>query len=373
MTEWSAWWTTSGSPSGHQETSYTQAHLTTIAEIIGSCSAFEGVAPAYLNELVGAVQAVNTFRIGTGGCIGDGKVYKNDAAVDVNIPSAAGGGNTRIDRVVVRFIWASFQGVITRIAGIDAGSPTPPAATKTPGSTYDILLYQVNVDTSGNLTIELDEREWGVHEVDNSTIEVNAGALRVKDLGITSAKLVTDAVETAKIKNLNVTSGKLAANAVIAGKVATNAVEAGDIATGGVTAGDIATGGVSATAQLANDIVDDTKVGNRVPQFYRRQGGSSSNWATKGNTSYTPTTVRMQGGVKEWAAGASTDGIVSVTFPTAFSNAPIVLVTVRGSIADDIVVSTQTPSTTGVVIMWKDAGGETHTSVEITWLAIGPE
>lgn len=191
MTEWSAIWTTNASPSGHQETSYTQAHWSTIAEIMAACGAFEGVAPDYLNDMVGSVPAVNTFRIGTGGLIGDGKVYKNDAAEDVNIPSAVGGGNTRIDRIVVRFTWASFEGVIYRIAGTDAASPTVPAYTKTSGTTYDILLYQVLVDTSGNVSIVLDEREWAGGAVDDVTIEISDGELQVIDASITMAKLAS--------------------------------------------------------------------------------------------------------------------------------------------------------------------------------------
>lgn len=191
MTEWSAWWTTSGTPSGHQVTSYTQSHLSTIAEIIAAANGEEGVAPNYLNELVGTIPGTNTFRIGTGGCIGDGKAYKNDAAVDVTIPSAVGGGNTRIDRVVVRFAWSSFQGTITRIAGTDSASPTAPTYQKVSESTYDILLYQVLVDTSGNVSVQLDEREWAVAETDDVTIETNAGALRLKDGGITEAKLAS--------------------------------------------------------------------------------------------------------------------------------------------------------------------------------------
>ena len=63
MTEWSAYWTTNASPTGHQESSYTQAHLSTIIEIAGACSGYEGIAPNYLNELVGSVPSSNTFRI----------------------------------------------------------------------------------------------------------------------------------------------------------------------------------------------------------------------------------------------------------------------------------------------------------------------
>jgi hypothetical protein len=47
--------------------------------------------------------------------------------------------------------------------------------------------------------------------VDASTIEINSDTLRVKDLGITAAKLASDAVTTAKILDANVTTAKLAA------------------------------------------------------------------------------------------------------------------------------------------------------------------
>jgi hypothetical protein len=50
--------------------------------------------------------------------------------------------------------------------------------------------------------------------VDNTTIEINTDELRVKDAGITAAKLATDAVETSKIADSAVTNVKLA-NSVI--------------------------------------------------------------------------------------------------------------------------------------------------------------
>jgi hypothetical protein len=157
VTQTSGYWTTSGAPSGHQVVSYTQAIAAKANAILAACFNFEGVAPGYLNALVGSVPAANTARIGTGGAVVDGQWYKNDAAVDVNIPSAVGGGNTRIDRVVLRVTWASFQCVITRIAGTDAASPVVPSITQTPGTTYDIMLYQALVNTSGTVTLT-DER-----------------------------------------------------------------------------------------------------------------------------------------------------------------------------------------------------------------------
>lgn len=160
MTETSGYWTTDDTtPEGHQVASYTQVIAAKAWAILAACGGFEGVAPGYLNALVGSVTGANTARIGTGGGIVDGQWYENGAAVDVNIPSAVGGGNTRIDRVVLRITWASFACVITRIAGTDAGSPTAPAITQTPGTTYDIKLYQALVNTGGTVTLT-DERSW---------------------------------------------------------------------------------------------------------------------------------------------------------------------------------------------------------------------
>jgi len=66
---------------------------------------------------------------------------------------------------------------------------------------------------------------------DNSTLEVNDGvggdgSLRVKDLGITTAKLADGAVSTQKIADSAVTSGKIADGAIIASKIAPSAASA---------------------------------------------------------------------------------------------------------------------------------------------------
>jgi hypothetical protein len=70
------------------------------------------------------------------------------------------------------------------------------------------------VDTAGDVTLNV--------VVDNSTIEISTNALRVKDLGITTAKLANSAVTTGKIADANVTLAKfqdIASNRVI-GRVA---------------------------------------------------------------------------------------------------------------------------------------------------------
>lgn len=158
MSEISGLWTTGGA-TGDQRASYTQADDATIKKILAACSAFEGVAPGFLNELACTPSGANTVAVDTGGAVVDGKYYLNDAAEDVNIPSASGAGNTRIDRIVLRADWAGFAVRIHRIAGTDAATPSPPAVTQTSETTYDIKLCQVLVTTGGVVTVT-DERVW---------------------------------------------------------------------------------------------------------------------------------------------------------------------------------------------------------------------
>lgn len=158
MSEISGLWTTGGA-TGDQQASYTQADDATIKKILAACSAFEGVAPGFLNELECTENGANTVAVDTGGAVVDGKYYLNDASDDINIPSASGGGNTRIDRIVLRADWAGFDVSIHRIAGTDAATPSAPAITQTSETTYDIKLCQVLVTTGGVVTVT-DERVW---------------------------------------------------------------------------------------------------------------------------------------------------------------------------------------------------------------------
>ena len=125
--------------------------------MIAGCGNYEGVAPRLGGLLACTANGANTVRVATGGAMVDGKWYYNDANLDVNIPSAVGAGNTRIDRIVLRANWAGYEVAVTRIAGTDAGSPTAPSITQTSGTTYDIYLCQVLVNTAGAVTVT-DER-----------------------------------------------------------------------------------------------------------------------------------------------------------------------------------------------------------------------
>ncbi|MDD5708676.1 MAG: hypothetical protein PHR35_22400 [Kiritimatiellae bacterium] len=301
MAEFSLPWTTdAATPEGDQQASYTQTQLAILHKIVAACSNFEGVAPGFLNELEVDVAGANTVSVATGGAMVDGIVYHNDASQNVNIPGAVGSGNTRIDRIVLRADWAGFNVSVHRIAGVDAASPTAPAITQNSGTIYDITVAQVLVDTAGNCTVT-GEKLFAAAPVDGVTLEEYNGSLRVK---------------------------------------------AGGIATG----------------NIANDAVDDTKVGNRVPQFYRRQGGNATNWYSPGSTNYVPGPVRIQAGRADLI-----DEPLTITFPVPFSGTPIVFITQTNFSGETVYISALSAS--AMTLTLTSAPG----LVTLSWLAIGPE
>lgn len=200
MTEKSYLWTTGGAGDG--ASTYTRSDWTKILKIIAASFDDEGVVRNFLNELAGTAPAVNTARIASGAALVDGKPYENSASVDVDIPSAVGAGNTRIDRIVLRAGWAAQTVRITRIAGTDALSPTAPVITQTSETTYDIMLYQVLVDTSGALTLT-DERIFSV---------IGAGMVTngmIADGAVTETKIGASAVTGDKIADASITATKM--------------------------------------------------------------------------------------------------------------------------------------------------------------------
>lgn len=206
MTQISGLWTTDDTtPEGHQVASYTQAHASIMWEIAAACSGSEGVAPNYGNNLSCTTPGANQVDVNTGGAIVDGKWYKNDAvvALDIDDLPSPSGGTTRIDRIVVEATWANYECVITVIQGSESGgTPVAPDIPATSGTEYAIPLYQALIESDGTITLT-NERQFAKVSVDDSTIEWpgSVGTLRVKDSGITTAKIADDAVTTAKIPN----------------------------------------------------------------------------------------------------------------------------------------------------------------------------
>ena len=360
-------WSTSSSGDG-SASGYTQSDWSKILKVVGSCHGLEGVGD-YLNEY-SASHAFETVLVDTGGALVDGKPHECTTAGSVAVTSAVGAGNTRIDRIALRANWAGGASPntvrIVNIPGIDAAIPTAPSLTTTSETTYDIALWQALVNESGIIALT-DERNYA--DI-TSSCAIAASMITADKIGtneivtdhilasnVTAAKLATDAVETAKIKAANVTLAKMAVNSIDSDQYVDGSIDTVHIADANVT-----------LAKLAADSVDDTKAGNRVPALTRRQGGSATIWNTSGATNYTPTAVRMQCGCNT----SGGDGTIAVTFPTAFSASPLVLL--QAIIDSDQSVTVESaPATTGFTAFAWNQAGTAVVGLVFHWLAIGPE
>lgn len=223
----------------------------------------------------------------------------------------------------------------------------------------------------------------------------------VNDAG-TTKKITLLTVDNYILRALHVPSTALAANSVtdaklrdsagtsVIGKAGAGAGDPADIAAGAddrvfgrragsLTFAQVATAEIAnlaiTTGLIANDAVDDTKAGNRVPQFYRRQGGNAADWGSLtmgGTTNYTPTSVRMQGGYYEGAFGAANSGNFTITFPVSFSDQPIVIATPS---SDKVILNVGKVAGAGadVVVYWRTYDGSNIAAIGVYWLAIGPE
>lgn len=145
-------------------------------------------------------------------------------------------------------------------------------------------------------------------------------------------------------------------------------IDSSGLFSGALNASQLGTGTVPAAriTAVSADSIDDTMVGNRVPQFYRRQGGSATDWSSAGTSTQTPTTVRMQAGSFTVPASSSPS---TVTFPVAFSNAPLVVAT---SQSDGVFTTVQSVGASSFGVLARAYSGS-YPGAVVNWIAIGPE
>lgn len=313
MAEYSGFWDTNGTGDGTSG-GFTEEKLRALFQMLGlSTAATQGVMKTYLNAL--AVTGTSSpVSVNTGGAIVYGFWYVNDTSTTVAVPTPASA--TRIDRIVLRASWASQTVRLVRVAGTEgAGAP---ALTQTANTTWDIPLAQASITTGGVITLT-DQRVY-------STGNFEAATANIANDAITTAKIAAGAVDTTELADEAVT-----------------------------------------TAKIEDNAIDDTKAGDRVPQFYRRQGGGTTNWSTTGTTNYTPSAVRMQAGMFQWVGSVSA-GTENITFPVAFSDVPLVFVQVRTGIN---VTTRASANSTTLTVQW--IADATITELRFQWLAIGPE
>jgi hypothetical protein len=174
--------------------------------------------------------------------------------------------------------------------------------------------------------------------VDGSTTDLSSGAIIVKDLGVSAAKLATDAVTTAKIADLNVTEGKIAANAVTVAKMATTLDFSSNTLTlpaGNVTFAQVATAAVAEAAEVAAETSSKLVAANLMINH----PGIAKCWGVVDESTFATTdsynvTAAVDGG----------EGIVNITIPEMANTNYVVVATNQATDKDhnEVVVHTKT-------------------------------
>jgi hypothetical protein len=182
----------------------------------------------------------------------------------------------------------------------------------------------------------------------------------------------------------------LNAAAVSGTEIADDAIDSNHIADGAIDLAHMSANSVDSDqyvdgsidrVHLAADIVDGTKIADDsinsehyvdgsidqehlsvgASKVTNRQGGSATNWNTVGTTNYAAASARIQCGV------ILTSGTITVTFPVAFSQVPVVFLTsgFHNQIASVDAVTAS--GFTGVL----EFSGDSPSDKNVNWLAIG--
>ena len=145
------------------------------------------------------------------------------------------------------------QGSTAAAAYVALAAPTSGVASYTlrlPGALPSGAAGYLSADTSGN-------GSWAY--LDNVTLERSGTTLRIKDLGVSTAKLAAGAVTTAKIATGNVTGGVTGTSAT--GSIAYQTIVTENLVAAAITTAKLADGNVT-TAKIADSNVTAAKIGN---------------------------------------------------------------------------------------------------------------
>lgn len=247
MAEISRFWTTNGTGDGTSG-GYTAANF---AEYMGNVAvtsaASEGVLFGVLNNLAVTTTGVTRqISANSGAAIVDAKYYKSDAAELFTLDSTA---SNRADRLVLRVSYAAQTVRLALVKGTD-GSATPPALTQSAGTTWEISIATIAVNSANVLTIT-DTRTYCKSPIAygwfntaltlNSTLTVSSNATVTGNLAVNgtasfsnalsgtgivgATNLASNSVTTVKILDANVTADKIVSSGVTNAKIATNAVD----------------------------------------------------------------------------------------------------------------------------------------------------
>lgn len=235
-------------------------------------------------------------------------------------------------------------------------------------------------------------------------LAISGTTLNAADIG--SGDIADGAVTTAKIANDAVTSAKIASKTIVAGDIADNTITALQLAAGSVDSSEIANGAIDLAHMSANsidsdqyvdgsidrvhlaaDIVDGTKIADNsvnsehyvdgsidqehlsvgASKVTNRQGGSATNWSVGGNTNYALSSARIQ--VGSFTTTVDYPGNQPVTYPVAFSQVPVLIISGAGYENQGISINTQTA--TGFTCSYTNPDIGMSDEVTVQWIAIG--
>lgn len=324
-----------------------------------------------IGNLLACTGSVTPIALNTGAAMVYGHYYENDASLNLAVTTPVVGLTG--GRVVLRVNHAAQTVRAFTVRNTD-GVAALPALTQSAGTTWEISLASFTITTGGAITLT-DTRKYVKFSTkiygdqldsavaDGVTLEISGSALRIKDGGVSTAKLADLAVNNAKLAANAVSASKIQDGEVSGVKLAANSVSASKIQDGEVSNVKLAANAVG-TSNIANDAVTDAKIGVRVPKASYRQGGSATDWSIAGTVTQTVDDVLHQCGALD--PGGSSG---NVTFPVAFSNVPIIFI---GSRTSGVIYRVSAVSTTTFNWIRILHDGTAATIGEFFWLAIGP-
>lgn len=114
------------------------------------------------------------------------------------------------------------------------------------------------------------------------------------------------------------------------------------------------------------------KVSSLIGQLRYRAGGSSTDWSTPGSTKYLPRDWHMQAGCFRDMFTARSSGGFEFDFPVAFSEPPLLISSIAGTLPsfEEAVMQTTVASASTVEVYWWSVNNLTR--IWVNWLALGP-
>jgi hypothetical protein len=127
-------------------------------------------------------------------------------------------------------------------------------------------------------------------KTDGSTMETSGDAIRVKDVGITTAKLALSSVTTQIIADSSVTTAKLAAGAVTGAVIADGSITTAKLADANVTTAKLALNSVT-TQLIADSSITHAKLSARTQQSVTASVGNVADGISTGSFTHATTTI----------------------------------------------------------------------------------